>query len=83
MIEQRERFWRAFEAVGACCSWHIDASSEGCKIDISGLPVLLAFDETRHTFCNVRGPYDLDEEILRAADAWEQACYPERGVRWI
>ena len=34
--------FKDLDDVGNCCTWLIEFSSEGCKIAIAGVPVLLA-----------------------------------------
>lgn len=72
----------AIDSIGCSATWHIRVSSEGCKIEIGGFPVLVTFKEPLHTF--YEGPTaDFATSILKAADAYELACYPERGTRWL
>lgn len=78
----------ALAEIGACCAWHIHHSSEGCTIEISGVPVVLSRESVSSIKEYFRSDQnktvpDLSDCILMAADAWELDCYPERGRRWL
>lgn len=69
----------AINRVGACATWAIVVSSEQCVIEIVGVPVLLTFGgDGRHTFVDAKPPFDFEECILKAAEEFERACYPDR-----
>ena len=72
-----ERAMKALAQVAACSTWTIVFSSEHCKIDISGIPVLMKTGNQTETFYE-SGPCDLAQAIISASEAFNAACYPHR-----
>lgn len=80
------------EMVGSCSTWHIYVNSEGCTIEISGLPVLIKYNETQVVFYKSDNPYvNLSDAIIQASEKFWLECYdkqkdeifaiPEKSVR--